>query len=70
MYVVRYAIRHDGAMFHKINGIDQSWFVASGLDVLLALGGFVSLLLFLLFKCARMLCCGSKTPPADKKKRQ
>ena len=61
--LVEYTIRHDGALFQKIPGLDAPWYVQQGYDVMLTL--FLVLLYlpyFLITKC----CCGKK----EKKKKE
>jgi len=65
---VEYAIRHDGALFQKVPGLDQSWLVSSGWDVsiffLVVLAVIVKAVMF-----AYGVCSSSKTAAsADDKK--
>jgi len=65
---IEYAIRHDGAMFHQIEGLQQSWFVANGWDVLLALVGSIAVLVYAVFKCGAAVCCKSAAASKSDKK--
>lgn len=57
---VEYAIRHDGALFQKVPGLDQPWIVASGWDVTLTLGLVIYITLYLPAKFIFGKVCSGK----------
>lgn len=65
---IEYAIRHEGAMFQQIPGLDQPWYVKSGLDVMATL---VVLLVvvpyFAVRTCIRKACGSGKSADNAKK---
>jgi len=65
---VEYAIRHDGALFQKVPGLDQSWLVSSGWDVsiffLVVLAVIVKAVMFAYGVCSS----SKKAASADDKK--
>jgi len=63
---VEYAIRHDGALFNKVPGLDQSYFVSEGYDVTCF---WIFFFWALKFICVTMYktCCGSKAAAKDEK---
>ena len=65
---IEYAIRHEGAMFQQIPGLDQPWYVKSGLDVMATLVVLLVVIpYFVVRTCIRRACGSGKS--AEKEKR-